>query len=104
MIPLTLLLAAAASTPPREPPMPTPCCSVLELRQYTLVPGKRDVLIELFERAFIEGQEAVGMRVVGQFRDLDRADRLVLLPGFDGNPAPPGALEAFYGDAIVKGQ
>ena len=82
--------------------MPTPCCSVLELRQYTLVPGKRDVLIELFERAFIEGQEAVGMRVVGQFRHLDRPDRFVWLRGFDGMPARRGALEAFYGGPIWK--
>ena len=33
---------------------------IAELRQYKLVPGKRDVLIELFEREFVETQEAVG--------------------------------------------
>jgi hypothetical protein len=82
--------------------MPTPCCSVLELRQYTLYPGKRDVLIELFERAFIESQEAVGMRLVGQFRDLDRPDRFVWLRGFDGMPARRGALEAFYGGPVWR--
>ncbi len=30
------------------------CCPVVELRQYTLHPGKRDILIELFDREFIE--------------------------------------------------
>ena len=39
--------------------MSTPtCCPVLELRQYTLKPGMRDILIELFEREFVESQEA----------------------------------------------
>jgi hypothetical protein len=48
---------------------------IVELRQYTLLPGKRDVLIELFEAEFIESQEAVGMKLVGQFRDVDKPDR-----------------------------
>src|SRR5688572_13276071 len=38
---------------PAAAPLP-----IVELRQYTLLPGKRDVLIELFDREFIEGQEA----------------------------------------------
>ena len=63
--------------------MKTPsCCPLLELRQYTLHPGMRDVLIELFEREFIESQEALGMTLVGQFRDLDNPDRFVWLRGF----------------------
>ena len=31
---------------------------VLELRQYTLHPGRRDELVALFEREFVEPQEA----------------------------------------------
>ncbi|WP_159017452.1 NIPSNAP family protein [Cognatiluteimonas profundi] len=72
-------------------------CSVLELRQYTLRPGQRDVLIELFEREFIESQEAVGMTLFGQFRDLDAPDRFVWLRGFTDMPARAAALSAFYG-------
>lgn len=30
---------------------------IVELRQYTLHPGKRDTLIELFDREFVETQE-----------------------------------------------
>jgi hypothetical protein len=44
-------------------------CPVVELRQYTLHPGKRHVLIDLFDREFVESQEAVGMKIIGQFRD-----------------------------------
>ena len=49
-------------------------CAVIELRDYLMQPKQRDVLIELFEREFIETQEALGMRVMAHFRDLDRPD------------------------------
>jgi hypothetical protein len=78
------------------------CCPVLELRQYTLNPGQRDVLIELFEREFIESQEALGMRIVGQFRDLDDPDRFVWIRGFSDMVARPEGLAGFYGGPIWK--
>ena len=47
---------------------------VVELRQYTLKPGRRETLIDIFDSHFIEGQEDAGMTIIGQFRDLDRPD------------------------------
>jgi len=73
------------------------CCAVLELRQYTLHPFKRDVLIDTFEHEFVETQEAQGIRIVGTFRDLGNPDRFVWLRGFADMPARGRALEAFYG-------
>ncbi len=78
------------------------CCPVVELRQYTLHPGRRDVLIDLFDREFIESQEAVGMRVIGQFRDLDDPNRFVWLRGFRGMPSRAQALKDFYGGPVWK--
>jgi hypothetical protein len=72
----------------------------VELRQYTLHPGKRDVLIELFDREFIESQEAVGIKVIGQFRDLDDPNRFVWLRGFRDMPSRAKALEDFYGGPV----
>jgi hypothetical protein len=69
---------------------------VLDLRQYTLVPGQRDKLIDLFDRYFVDGQEDAGIHVVGQFRDLDDADRFVWLRGFDSMHARGEALHRFY--------
>lgn len=69
---------------------------IMELRQYILHPGRRDELIDLFEREFVEGQEDAGMTLVGQFRDLDDPDRFVWLRGFPGMEARLTALEAFY--------
>jgi hypothetical protein len=77
-----------------------PACSIVELRQYTLHPGKRDALIELFDREFVETQEAVDMTVMGQFRDLDDADRFVWLRGFSDMITRPAALGTFYGGPV----
>ena len=83
--------------------MSTPtCCPVLELRQYTLRPGMRDVLIELFEREFVESQEALGMTLVGQFRDLDDPNRFVWLRGFADMTTRAQALHDFYGGPVWK--
>ncbi|MFD9969750.1 NIPSNAP family protein [Streptomyces sp. NPDC059011] len=69
---------------------------VVELRQYTLHPGRRDVLVDLFDREFVESQEAVGATVLGQFRDLDDPDRFVWLRGFEDMQRRAEALESFY--------
>src|SRR5260370_6712692 len=73
------------------------CCPIVELRQYTLHPGKRDVLIDLFDREFVESQEALGMKVIGQFRDLNNPNRFVWLRGFRDMPSRAQALKDFYG-------
>jgi quinol monooxygenase YgiN len=78
------------------------CSPIVEFRQYTLHPGQRDVLITLFERAFIESQEALGMQVIGTFRDLDDPNRFVWLRGFSGMDQRLAALHAFYGGPVWK--
>ena len=75
---------------------------VVELRQYTLRPGQRDVLIDLFDREFVESQEADGMAIVGQFRDLDDPDRFTWIRGFASMPARARALASFYGGPVWK--
>lgn len=78
------------------------CCPIVELRQYELRPGQRDVLIELFDRELVESQEAVGMQLIGQFRDLDRPDHFVWLRGFADMEHRRQGLEAFYGGPVWK--
>ena len=70
--------------------------AVVELRQYTLFGGRRDTLIELFEREFVHPQNALGARVLGTFIDLDDPDRFVWLRGFDSMEARAEALGGFY--------
>ena len=80
--------------------MQHPELNVIELRQYTMHPGRRDELIELFEREFIETQAAVGMHVLGIFCDADRDDRFVWLRGFTHMAARRLGLQAFYGGPV----
>jgi hypothetical protein len=75
---------------------------IVELRMYTLHAGRRAELIELFEREFVETQEAVGIQALGQFYDLDDPNRFVWLRGFNDMPARAQSLHAFYSGPIWK--
>jgi hypothetical protein len=100
----TLLFAAQAfamENPNAQPSLEN-CCPIVELRQYTLHPGKRDVLIDLFDREFVESQEALGIKVIGQFRDLNNPNRFVWLRGFRDMPSRAQALKDFYGGLVWK--
>lgn len=71
-------------------------CPIVELRQYTLHPGRSGDLIALFDREFIEPQEELGMTVIGQFRDIDDPDRFVWLRGFADMRSRLESLSTFY--------
>src|SRR6266849_4587502 len=97
------------TTPTNEPSDQSPavqsentCCPIVELRQYTLHPGKRDALIDLFDREFVETQEAFGIKVIGQFRDVDNRNRFVWLRGFRDMASRAQALQDFYGGPVWK--
>jgi hypothetical protein len=81
---------------------PAQASAVVELRQYTLHPGRRDTLIELFESRFATELEASGMRLHGEFRDAGNPDRFVWMRGFADMPQRARALEAFYGGPVWK--
>jgi quinol monooxygenase YgiN len=75
---------------------------IVELRQYTLRPGQRDVLIDLFEANFVESQEDTGMKVIGTFRDLDDPTRFVWLRGFDTMDSRARSLGDFYDGPVWR--
>lgn len=76
--------------------------AIVELRQYTLHPGARDTLVDLFEREFVTGQEAAGITVGGRFRDLDDPDRFVWLRSFPDMAQRARALRAFYDGPVWR--
>jgi NIPSNAP len=71
--------------------------AVVELRRYALRPGRRDTLVELFDSNFVESQEAVGIDVIGQFRDLDDPDVFTWVRGFPSMEERARSLADFYG-------
>ncbi len=75
---------------------------VVELRRYTLVPGRRDEMIAVFERHLMEPQEEMGVSVLGTFRDLDRPDQFVWMRGFPDMESRRESLQAFYSGPVWK--
>jgi len=73
---------------------------IYELRRYAMRPGRRDTLISLFEREFIETQEATGMQVPGSFREADRPDRFTWLRAFPDMERRHASLDAFYSGPV----
>ena len=74
--------------------------AIIELRRYRLHLGTRETLIDLFDREFVETQEALGMKVLGQFRDIDDPDAFAWLRGFTDMRARAEALEEFYNGPV----
>lgn len=91
-----LAASALALAPAMTPAKAAPDHPVLELRQYRIVPGKRDAFIEFLESHFVESQEALGMRLIGQFRDRAHPDRFTWLRAFPSMAARGRALNDFY--------
>ena len=75
---------------------------VVELRNYVLVPGSRDRFVDYFERHFLGSQEAVGMKVLGQYRVTGAPDRFAWLRGFDDMTSRRRALESFYDGPVWR--
>ena len=84
----------------KRPTGSAPLSPIVELRRYDLVPGTRDTLIDIFDRQLIEGQEAEGMTIIGQFRDLDDPDSFVWLRGFADMETRRKALDGFYSGPV----
>ncbi len=76
--------------------------TVFELRRYRLRQGTREAFIDLFDREFLETQEAEHMGVVGQFRDLDDPDAFVWVRSFADMEARTRSLSAFYSGPVWK--
>lgn len=74
---------------------------VVELRRYTLHPGRRDELIDLFERKLVDSHDASGMTAIAHYTDLDDPDAFVWLRGFKDMESRRLALDFFYGRSPV---
>ena len=92
----SLVVAPGAGLREPNAPMTNAADPVLELRQYKIADGQRDAFIALFEREFIDPQEALGIRLVGQFQDLDDPDRYTWIRDFPTMADRAAQLTAFY--------
>jgi hypothetical protein len=93
---------SAAFGPQRETPTTRMASPIVELRQYTLHAHRRDDLIAMFDADFVEPQEAAGIAVIGQFRNLDDPNKFVWLRGFPTMEDRARSLGEFYGGPVWK--
>ena len=87
-------LAAGSAAAGGVPTVAAP--ALFELRNYSTRPGRRDALVDLFERHFLDAYEAAGARVVGTFMNQRDPDRWVWIRAFADNRARGEALDGFY--------
>ncbi len=76
--------------------------TIFEFRDYTLRKGGRQRFEALFEREFVESQEALGSLVAGTFRVVDDPNRFVWLRGFETMESRARALDGFYTSALWR--
>jgi hypothetical protein len=75
---------------------------LVELRSYTLVPGRVEAFVEHFERHLLAAQEELGMDIVGQFTVPGDDARFVWVRRFLDPAARAEALASFYGGPTWK--
>lgn len=92
---------SARALPRLEPDAPAGF-PLVELRRYRAKPGRRDDLIDMFERTFLDAYEAAGALIPGTFRDLDDADRWTWMRAFRDGESRGEALTAFYASDVWK--
>ncbi len=91
---LTLLtITVAALTPAAQA---GDYSNLVELRIYPIHDGKQSRFLEFFEEHYLESQEVVGMRIWGQFRDLESENQVVWLRGYRNMGERLAGLRQFY--------
>jgi hypothetical protein len=91
---------ADTGTGPEQAQAPQVPAQLVELRSYTLVPGASEPFARHFEDHLVDGQEELGMDVVGRFQVPGDDARFVWVRRYL-EPANRGAaLAAFYGGSV----
>lgn len=69
---------------------------IIEIRKYTLKPGKREDFIRFFESVNRPALRAAGMQVFGPMRDEEHPDVVHWMRAFDSQEHREQVKQAFY--------
>ena len=75
-----------------------------ELRQYRIVPGKRDEWVTIMEERIIPGQTAMGAVIVGSFVGTEEDDLYVWIRRFESEEQHKAFSGAYYGSEEWKNE
>lgn len=76
---------------------------LIEIRRYTIVPGRRDEFVEWFDDEVRPAMTAAGIRIVGSFVSQDDPDVFVYLRGFADEEERARLTSSFHGSAAWTG-
>lgn len=69
---------------------------LLEIRRYSIQPGRRDEFVAWFESTVLPAMEAKGMRILGQFVSTEDPDAFIYLRSFSDQEERDRQYRAFY--------
>lgn len=75
-----------------------------ELRQYRILPGKRDAWVTFMEEKIIPSQEAMGAVIVGSFVGTEEEDLYVWIRRFESEEQLKAFSGAYYGSDEWKNE
>ena len=77
---------------------------IIEIRHYTLKPGRREEFIDFFERENRTALRDAGMLVFGPLRDLENPDKVHWMRAFPSLQEREALKDAFYTGPIWHDQ
>jgi heme-degrading monooxygenase HmoA len=69
---------------------------LVEIRRYTIKPGRRDEFVRFFRAEVMPAMEAAGMRILGVYVGVEDSQTFFYLRGFDSADQRDRQLNAFY--------
>lgn len=73
---------------------------IIEIRHYTLHPGRREAFIDFFERKNRPALRDAGMLVFGPLRDLENPDKVHWMRAFSSLEERDRIKDGFYGGPV----
>ncbi|MGH8916301.1 MAG: NIPSNAP family protein [Acidimicrobiia bacterium] len=76
---------------------------LIEIRRYTLEPGRRAEFVRWFENEVRPAMEAAGIAILGSFESVDDPDAFVYMRGFDNEQQRGRLTAAFHSGEVWLG-
>jgi hypothetical protein len=77
---------------------------IVEVRSYRIIPGRREEFIKFFETRAVPAQQALGIKIIGPFLDIENPNKFVFLRGFPSLDKRDVMKKAFYEGELWKNE
>ena len=77
---------------------------VIEMRTYTIKPGKRAEFLEIFRTRSMPAHAAIGMRILGPFLSIEDPDVFFFMRGFPDLASREPMKSQFYDGPLWKNE